>query len=719
MLEGCEDEDMNDSFLKYFINLINNNKNKKRIEVDSINNFQKIYDIINYYEPQRYTYDEIITNSDRRLEFLVSAVNIAFTNKNMDQNSIDMILQMLEGIYNYLYKESALEEIEIPSSLKENLFNRMFIPNYSQITFATTLLKENKRIFDSEFDGKDFSQTISEGLHKGITEVLKIEKNNLPHLLGLTNDGSLYEFYRKTFINNKIAEIVRSLKVKDPNNNNFNTREFNRKFKEFFGLDYNQENYIKLINWRYNAKDDYLQRKGIAVTESEREILNKTCDLTPKSKTLDFYCNEHAIDLLIKENSKVSDFVYEYIRKQIVEKGNTKNGNNELKQILEEDELKKIFDKNINSNKKIIREIINKYVEQKKYKFEDEKKFKDSFINKFGYSYPLINYNELISKNISFYNFSLFKNINSIIVDYDPSGKKIESDVFLVSYAKKKITSIKEKVKELISKKDKKYDEAVVNNSNDDNLDSNYIMNLKSLLSFPIEDRYYFRFGFTAKDKRKQDDRLIEENSKKNDNITLIGFKISSDEEKSRISSMEHGEMSKIERHLSCETNITSNYHQYITDFTRKGIEYPIDMIVESGEGKLRKKTKILKISNPMSGLNQYIKLFNNNYYNKNINYEYSKEYEKWLIGNITKTLYEYKALKEIKIKTMQYKLDTRVINENKIIKYKTNINNEIKKLNELNLYYDKVKQYFHEYENYIDEKTSENNLNIDNHKRR
>ena len=708
---------MNDDFIKHFFNLINKNKKKKKLEIDSINNFQSIYNIINYYEPQMYTYDEIITNSDIRLEFLANAVNIAFTNKNMDQNTVDVILQMFEGIYNYLYKESDLEEIEIPCNLKENLFNRMFIPNYSQLTFATTLLKENKRIFDSEFDGRDFSQTINEGLHKNITEVLRIEKNNLPHLLGLTNDGSLYEFYRKTFINNKIAEIIESLNIKNPQNKNFDTKEFNKKFKKFFGLNYNQENYIKLINWRYNAKEDYLKRKGIVVTEDEKEILNKTCDFTPKSKTLDFYCNEHAIDLLIKENSKVSDFVYEYIRKHIVEKCNTKNGKNELKQILKEDELKKIFDKNINSNKKTIREIINKYVEQKNYKFEDEKNFKDSFINKFGYSYPLINYNELISKNISFYNFSLFKNLNSIIVDYDSSGKKIETDVFLVSYAKKKIKSIKKMVEELISKKDKKYDKVVANNSNDDNLDNNYIMNLKSLLSFPVEDRYYFRFGFTEKDKRKQDDRLIEESTEKNDNITLIGFKISSDEEKNRISSMEYGEMLKIDCYLSCETNITSNYHQYMTDFTRRGIEYPIDMLVESEEGELR-KTRILKISKPMDCLNQYIKLFNNNY-NKNINYEYLKEYEIWLIDNIIKNLYKYKVLKELKIKTMKYRLETRGLNQNEIIKYETKINNEIKNLKEFELYYNRVKQYFRKYNNYIDEKTKENNISINKRKRR
>ena len=714
---------MDESF-KDYINLIENNKIKKESEISAINNFKNIYDIINRYEPQKYTCDEIIDDSDRRLEFLIHSVNIALTNRNMDQNSAEIVLQMFETIYNYLYKESDLKEIEIPNNLKENLFNRMFMPNSSQLMFAITLLKENKRIFNTEFDGKDFSQTIDQGLHTNITEVLKIERNNLPHLLGLTNDGSLYEFYRKVFINSKITEIIRTLDIKDPSNKTFDKRAFNQKFKDFFGLDYSMDNYIKLINWRYNAKDDYLQKKGIVVTEIERELLNKTCDFTPKSRTLDFYCNENMTNLLIKENSKVVEFVYEYIRNKIIEKSNNKKGINELKRILNEDELKQLLDKGLTINKKII----DKYVEQKKYKFEDDKIFKESFINKFGYSYPLINYNELISKNISFYNFSLFKNINSIIVDYDSSGKKIESNVFLVSYAKKKITSIKEKVRELISNKDKKYDDAITSNLIDQDLDSLYIMNLKSLLSFPVEDRYYFRFGFIANDKRKQDDKVIEENTEKNDNITLIGFKSASEEEKSRLSRMEVGEMSKIEHHLTCETNITLNYYQYITDFARRGVEYPIDMLVENGDDKLGRKSRILKMSNPMDRLNQYIKVFNyNNYYN-NIDYKESEKYEKLLIDNICNIMCEYKELKETKIKIMQCKLNklkTKKLDRNDIIKYESDINNEVNKLNEITFYYDNVKLYFNEYENYFKEKNNqdiikENNIiNIDNHKRR
>lgn len=244
---------MDESF-KDYINLIENNKIKKESEISAINNFKNIYDIINRYEPQKYTCDEIIDDSDRRLEFLIHSVNIALTNRNMDQNSAEIVLQMFETIYNYLYKESDLKEIEIPNNLKENLFNRMFMPNSSQLMFAITLLKENKRIFNTEFDGKDFSQTIDQGLHTNITEVLKIERNNLPHLLGLTNDGSLYEFYRKVFINSKITEIIRTLDIKDPSNKTFDKRAFNQKFKDFFGLDYSMDNYIKLINWRYNEK---------------------------------------------------------------------------------------------------------------------------------------------------------------------------------------------------------------------------------------------------------------------------------------------------------------------------------------------------------------------------------------------------------------------------------------------------------------------------------
>ena len=67
----------------------------------------------------------------------------------------------------------------------------------------------------------------------------------------------------------------------------------------------------------------------------------------------------------------------------------------------------------------------------------------------------------------------------------------------------------------------------------------------------------------------------------------------------------------------------------------------------------------------------------------------------------------------------MKYRLETRGLNQNEIIKYETKINNEIKNLKEFELYYNRVKQYFRKYNNYIDEKTKENNISINKRKRR
>jgi len=690
---------MDVNFVKDLRKVMNNNKKYKENYDTNINNFEKIYEIINYYNPQYYSYKEIIIDSERRLKFLNNAIDIVITNENIGENIRDILIQMIDKLYNCLYRESDLVEIEIPSDLKDNLFNNNLLISTSELLFLTTILKENKEIYETDFKNKNFSQTIKEGLHTGITKLLRIDKKNLSHLLGVTNDGSLYEFYRKVFVNNKIKEIINSLDNKDVTNNNFNMEEFNQKFKDFFGLDFNHTNYKKIINWRYNAKEDYLKKKDIIVTEEEKEKLNKTCDYVPKSKAIDFYCDENSIKLLCYENERINKFIIKYVRNSIIKKQN--NNSKELKEIFKDDELKLLLDKNIKSDE-TIKNLVNKYIKQKKYKFEKEKEFKKSFMNKFGYSYPLINYNELLTKNISFYNFSLFKNLNSIIVDYESTGKKIDSNVFLVSYNRMKRKKAKLKTKEIIIERDKKYEEAAFEDLVDDSLDKNYIMNLKSLLSFPIEDRYYFKFGFTKKDKIKQDDKLIEDNTSKNSNITLIGFKTSSEEEQERLNNLQTN--GHIEHKLTCETNLSSNYHQYVTDFIRFGREYPIDLIVEEGVNKYNKtfKIKFIPPQSPSANIRKYIDLFNEYQYNKNNNYEESFIYEKSLIEKIKKLLYSHISTKEMEIKIMEYKLKKNKIDNYKINYYENNIKNNIKKLNELKTYYEEVTRYFSNYEDYI-----------------
>lgn len=70
--------------------------------------------------------------------------------------------------------KSSLEEITIPKEIKNKIHDKNYLPKREELKVLMTLLYSNKKIFDNEFDGIDFSQTITNGLHKNITEVLRI-----------------------------------------------------------------------------------------------------------------------------------------------------------------------------------------------------------------------------------------------------------------------------------------------------------------------------------------------------------------------------------------------------------------------------------------------------------------------------------------------------------------------------------------------------------------
>jgi predicted HicB family RNase H-like nuclease len=174
----------------------------------------------------------------------------------------------------------------------------------------------------------------------------------------------------------------------------------------------------------------------------------------PKSKTIDFYLNTENIIELIKENSKVCDFAYEYIKKEMfIKKYENKGERKEILSKFTEEEITLII--NTNSNNKKVRELLDKYIENKE--LSEISDFQERFTKKFGYSYPLIEYNKLLSKNISFYNFSLFENLNSIIVDYTPHGK-INSDLFLVSYSQREMKKQNDLSKKIIEEERLKYE---------------------------------------------------------------------------------------------------------------------------------------------------------------------------------------------------------------------------------------------------------------------
>ena len=727
--------------LKELIKRIVSNKTIKEEELQEINKFKDLYEIISKYENQNKTYEEIMSSNNSRLEFLTHAVDIALNNKNMDRNTTGLILSMYDKIYKYLFENSELEEIQIPNNMKEKLKDNMILPNFSELLFAITLVQENIRIFEKYFNDKDFSQTINQGLHTNIKEVLKIERHNIGHLLGITNDDAIYNFNRKKIIDKKIKEFCKELGIEEKDKDS--SELFKTKFKDFFGLDFNEENHIKLVSWkkRKEMKDIKPEEN---ITEEEIQILNKSFDIIPKEQILDFYSNETNIDDLIRENNKVNNFVYKYIRSDIILKQyETKKGRNDLKKIFNTEELNNILNTDNNPIPNNIRNLINTYIKKTKLDLSIDNSFQKDFTKEFYYPYPLIQYNELITKNISFYNFSLFKNINKIIVDFNKTGTETHSDVFLVSYAKKKYKKFKTKFQKKLESKKNKYI-AVVDGEeeNDKSLDKEYINQLRSLLRFPPDTRYYLRFGFSQKEEKSpkdnQDEKRTNQNRKdyekeerkkilkrmkKKVAISLIGF-ATDESERKRIDNLNNNSFESFEHHHFCETNMTANFQEYEEDYLKNGIEYEVEMIAaepsssdreilnrkrntEGGGPPPREIPMILKIKKPLEILSDNIDLLNDYITKKNIDYNEKIEYELNLIKEIKRTNELYLKIEKNKINILNYKLnniDKLNINELNNLKNELYLNNN--KYIKLKDYNDKINNYLDNYEKIIKDNT-------------
>lgn len=648
------------------LNIINKNYNEKITNLRVLNSFKTLYDITGKYEKNDKSYEEVISDSDSRIEFLINSVTIALTNKKIDNKTSGIIIQLYTSLYNYLMNKSSLEEITIPKEIKNKIHDKNYLPKREELKVLMTLIYSNKKIFDNEFDGVDFSQTITNGLHKNITEILRIERRNISHLLGLTSsDSSLYSFYKKAVIDKIINNIMREINW-DGSNDIEKIKIFNKKFKEVFKLDFTKENYSKIIMWRYKSEKD-LKRK----LTPEEEILNEITALAPKEKTIDFYADKQNINKLsVIQNPKIS-----------------------------------IEDKNI-------RVILDNYVRQYE-NLADNKDFKEKFINKFNYSYPLIEFDKLITKNISFYNFSLFENLNSIVLDYNPEVKneKIEneeqttitqrnSDLYLVSYSQKERKELDKKRNELLDKEDcavngeinKDQIEEFNNQIEDNNLTTNYINLIKSLVSFPPEERYYFR----------QIDK-IEENYNKEvlkkystENMSLIGF-ATSKEEKDRIDRYKDKSLMPFTHHHYCETLESTNYYEYISNYTKRGQEYQVSILTSTGGNGYN----ILKIEKYSSSIENNIKKFNEFKYSNKNDISYSVNYEKELMKEISRQLDNYIMAQNINIKLYENKkLNSEMVKELNIY----NLDSQKELLSELYNYNIKLKDYFIKYTEKIDD---------------
>ena len=69
------------------LNIINKNYNEKITNLRVLNSFKTLYDITGKYEKNDKSYEEVISDSDSRIEFLINSVTIALTNKKLDNKN--------------------------------------------------------------------------------------------------------------------------------------------------------------------------------------------------------------------------------------------------------------------------------------------------------------------------------------------------------------------------------------------------------------------------------------------------------------------------------------------------------------------------------------------------------------------------------------------------------------------------------------------------------
>lgn len=281
-------------------------------------------------------------------------------------------------------------------------------------------------------------------------------------------------------------------------------------------------------------------------------------------------------------------------------------------------------------------------------------------------------------------------------IDKDP-------DVYLVSYSRTKIDRLKKKVFKTIGEENAKLTEEAM--SNDADMTNEYIAALRSLCFFPPDDRYYFKDSFTSKLREKHESNIIqgvEEQhvTKANDIFSLMDF-FTTNEEDERISKMRGNTEQPFNHKHKFKTNITSNYHKFVTHFKKFGHEYLIGAVFS--EDPIKKNKRVLRINDTgPEALKKYVELFNEYHHNIKLGFEKSPAYENYLITSINEIVDGYQRLKESKIKMLKYIKNVYLHNENDINQYELIIKEEEISLKNFNIYYSKTKNYFKEYKEHF-----------------
>ncbi len=430
-----------------------------------INNYYLLVDLYNMFLDDKLEYN-FVYDENNRFKLLEFVNDNILNNDNINDDIKEVIHRLVINLSDYELGKCKLKSIDISQELKEKINKEnkdyRYFPTKKEMEILTRIIKKNVINYDEKISKIIFSESFDDGLHKGITEELVINRNNIPHLLGLTSSrNSLYKYYRKC----KYNSLVKRIK-----NNSKDENEFNRLFKEIFGTDYNNLDLDTFVNCKYNPNP-----------KNEEELfLNSIYGSFPKEDMLLFFSIDNNLNDIVDENEKINNYIMDYF--------NIEGSLNEF-----------LVEKDITKNNKFMKD------------------FRSTFL----YDYPLINYNELLLKNTCFYNMSLFENINSIVVDYSNDKSLTNSDVFLLCYDECDKNNVDNEIDEFLT--DNMNIKNI--NSNGDDIEQDYYYLQKSLDYFRKDDRHYFEDmdKITSKFKKKILKRDMEKILKKNI-ISCFGF---------------------------------------------------------------------------------------------------------------------------------------------------------------------------------------------------
>ena len=540
-----------------------------------INNYYLLVDLYNKFSDSNIEYN-VIFDEENRVELLRVVSDVILNNDNLGDDIKEVVCRLIINLSDYELGEHRLESIDVSAGLKEKMKTK-YCPSKEEMEILTKIVKRNANNYDTKISKMIFSEIFDDGLHKNITEDLVVKRENVPHLLSLTSNGnSFYQYYRKT----KLFSMINNLK-----NNTKDEEEFRRIFKEQFGRDYNSTNVEKIINCKYTPNP-----------KEEEELSNENYGLFPKDAMLSFLSDDNNLNNIVEENEKINNYIKNYFNL--------------------EGSLNEFLTKNDITN---------------------NEEFMKDFRNVFLYDYPLINYNEMLMKNISFYNMYLFENINSIVVDYGnkKSSVKRNSDVYLLSYDISKTDYIDYVINKCL-KEDMNVDD-IYSYFKKDDIEYKYGNLLKSLDSFRKEDRHYFEDMDKITSKFRKaiiERRMKEENSNLKENIiSCFGFVETNGDD---LENNSNASLDPFKHEHRAETNLAVDYEEYLYDYSVNGNVLPIKILFDGSQDVDDKKPKkIIKMDRIIQSIektrghdNTLIKLlFEIKKFNRNLKNNYSGFY--------------------------------------------------------------------------------------------